>query len=422
MTKLTKFGIIIQEGDKMKEKKKTKNKANPFIWAFYTFCSKVFLWFKHHIKYNRKVFKKRNKKQGCLVIYNHASNKDHFFSTASFNYTRVNYVITKHFYFNKTLRKVLTLVHAIPRDQFKSDLLSIKNIKKAVETKSVVAIAPAGQITVHGEMPYIDPAIVKLVKLCKVDVYALRIYGGYLAYPKWHKVKRNFPIKLEFVKVLNKEDLEELNDNEIYQKIINSINVCDRVLQKEHPHKIKGKALIEGLEKIIYYCPKCKSYHTFKSSGNIMTCQNCGNSIRMNKYGFLEPGTNDSIIFENESLWYNYEKELIKRQIIDGTFKIEATFKLKRNIKEEYLLEEVGEGTLVLTKDSFYYDGTINNEVVHKEFALNSLIQLPFDVGTRIDIPDSEGTFEFRSLHDDATVIQYVQAIDVMRELRLSKE
>ena len=62
-------------------------------------------------------------------------------------------------------------------------------------------------------MPYIDPAIVKLVKLCKVDVYALRIYGGYLAYPKWHKVKRNFPIKSEFVKVLNKEDLEELNDN-----------------------------------------------------------------------------------------------------------------------------------------------------------------------------------------------------------------
>ncbi len=401
-----------------KNKKKNRIKGNLFAWLFYTFCSRIFLFFKHHIKYNRKVFKKRNKKEGCLVIYNHMSNMDHFVTTSSFKYRRANYVITKHFYFNKTLRKILDCVCAIPREQFKSDLISIRKMKKVIDKKGIVAIAPAGQISVHGELIYIDKAIVKLIRFCKADVYALQLHGDYLAYPKWRRTKRNYPLSSEFVKVFEKTDLEKLTDDEIYEKTIKSLDVSDHEYQKRHLHKIKGKALIEGLEAITYYCPKCKSKHTFKTEGNLMTCQKCGNQIKMNQYGFLEPASSDCVMFASEYLWYEYEKLLIKDAILKGMLHIEGHYKLMRNINDPWILEEVGSGKVVLTNNEFYYDGMINNEHVRKNFNLEQIFQLPFGVAKRFDVPDEEGTFEFRPIDNPNQVIEYVQAIDVMREIK----
>lgn len=401
------------------KKKKTKFKANIFIWWFYTIVSKIYLLFKGSLKTKNKVFKKRNKKEGCLVLYNHTSNKDHFITTAAFNYTRVNYVITKHFYFNKTLRPILQVVKTIPRDQFKSDLLSIKNIKKAIDNKGVVAIAPAGQITIHGDMLYIDRAIVKLVRLCKCDVYSLRIYGGYLAFPKWRQTKRRFPVSTEFVKVFSKDEIALLTDDEIYNRVVLSIDVKDRNMQLEKPRKIKGKNIIKGLDNVLYYCPNCKSKYTTTTDGNIMTCSKCNNKVRMNEYGFLEPVGTETVMFENEYEWYKYQKDLIKKEIVSGSYHLEGKYELYRETNEEWKIEKVGEGKLVLTNDEFYYEGTINGEEVVKKFALDHLLQLPFDVAKRFDVPDDDGKFEFRPLENNKQVMEFVQAIDAMREIRI---
>jgi len=398
--------------------KKQTNKPNIFAWWFYTFCSRIMLLFKNHIKYDRLAFKKRNKKEGCLVIYNHQSNQDHFVTTASFKYTRTNYVITKHFYFNKTLRKVLSIVKAIPRDQFKSDLVSIKKMKKVVDESGIVSIAPAGQITVNGQMPYIDKAICKLAKFLKVDVYALQMYGTYLACPKWGKNKRRFPIKTKFVKVLSKEDLSVLSDDEIYEKLIQSININDRAIQKQTPKKIKGKNLIEGLEQIIYYCPKCKSKHTMITSGNTMLCTACGNKVIMNRFGFLEKGSSDSVIYDDEAKWYHAEKELIKKEILDGSFYLEEEFTLYKDLGSEFKLSYLGTGRLVLKSDSFYFEGSNDTEKFRIDFPINNLIQLPFDLKGRLDIPSTDGTYQFRPTSTINHIIEYVQAIDVMREER----
>lgn len=403
-------------------KEKKALRANIFIWILYTILAKIFLFFKHHFRSKKKVFKKRDKKTGCVVLYNHCSNRDHIITTAALDFKRTNYVITKHFYFNSTLNKLLHLVRAIPREQFKSDMVSIRQIKKAIENKNIVSIAPAGQVSVNGDVPYIDRATIKLLKFCKADVYTIQIHGNYLAYPKWRRSKRNFPIYTEFVDVLKKEELMTLTDDEIYERVVDSLNVNDRAMQKLKPHKIKGKALAEGLETILYYCPKCGHKYQYVSLGNEFSCQHCHNTVIMNKYGFLEGKGNDYVIFENEAEWYNYEKALLREQILKGELNLQNQFKLLRNIDEEWRLDEVGDGTLVLTNQEFYYEGTIKGEKVKKHFALDTMIQLPFSPGHHLDVPDDDGTFEFLPITNPNMVIEYVQAIDVMREIRLSKD
>ena len=183
-----------------------KVKPNPLAWFIYVTGSKIYMSKRNKVIIDRTVFKNRNKKEGCIVLYNHSSNKDHFVTTLSFGFTRVAYVTTSHFYYSKKLSFVLKLARAIPKEQFKSDVSTIKKIKRALNKKVPVAIAPTGQITVHGDALYFDPSIVKLLKMCKVDVYAIRMHGNYYAYPKWRKYYRDVPIHSEFVKVIDKRN------------------------------------------------------------------------------------------------------------------------------------------------------------------------------------------------------------------------
>lgn len=403
-----------------KKDKNTKTKPNPIAWFIYSVASRIIMFFKNGVKYDTKAFKNRNKKRGCIVLYNHASKKDHFITSAAFGMTRVNYVISNHFYYKSFLRTVLTWVRAIPREQFKSDLISIRKIKKVIDNKGVICIAPAGQMTIDGSVPYIDRAIVKLIKFCKADVYTCQMHGTYLAYPKWRKNERKYPISAKFYKVMDMEEVVTLSEDEIYDRSVKAIDVYDLREQKQNPVKIKGENLIEGLEQIIYYCPKCKSKHTIITKGNTMTCTRCNNTVQMNQYGILEPIGHDCVMFQNEAEWYRFEKDVIKEEVLKGNYHLEGNFTLTCNIKEsEWELEEVGQGKVVLTNDELYYEGTFKGEIVLKKFPLEKLIQLPFDAGVRFDIPNDEGTFQFRPIDTPAKVTEFVQAIDVMRELRI---
>ena len=73
-------------------KKNEKIKPSIIAWLIYSIGSRIYMFFKNRIKVNRKIFKKRNKKEGCIVIYNHASNQDHFLTTIGFGLTRASYV------------------------------------------------------------------------------------------------------------------------------------------------------------------------------------------------------------------------------------------------------------------------------------------------------------------------------------------
>lgn len=404
-----------------KNKKKKENVAPSRLgWFIYVTFGRIYMLFKNKVKVNKKVFKKRNKKEGCIVIYNHASNKDHFFTTFSFGYTRAVYVVSSHFFFSKKLSRLLKWVKAVPKEQFKADIGAIKKIKRALQQGLPVAIAPAGQITVHGDALLIDPSIIKLIKMCKVDVYAIQIHGNYFAYPKWRKYRRKSPIHTEFVKVFDKNELDNITDEEAYKRTCDAIYVNDRKEIKRFKYDLKAEALIEGLENVLYQCPKCGKKYQMVSHKDTMECESCGYSVMMNKQGLLESPNNTNLIMKNETDWYKWEQNNMIRAIQDGTFYLEGKFKLFHNLFEEYVLDEVGSGKVVLTTDELYYEGSFDGTNIKKNFKLERLSQLPFEVYSHFDIPDDDGCFEFKPADGEkySTIIEFVQAIDMMSQMR----
>lgn len=379
----------------MKKKKKENLKPNGFAWLIYRTYSFIAMKLKFNVKYDRSEFNNRNKKEGCVVLYNHACNYDHFISTAFFKRTKVNYVISNRFMFNPLIRFVLTLAKAIHRDQFKNDTTSILKMKRVIERGGVIAIAPAGQVSIHGDMPYINPVIVKLLKMCKADVYTLQTSGSYLAAPKWGLSKRKYPISVKCVKTLSKEEVKNLDTDTLYNKVISDLNVNDRINQKALNIEIKGKNLSSGLENILFMCPKCNSKYTFVSNENSLKCKCCDNTVIYNKYGFLEKAHETDVLFENEALWCYYQKEQIMTQIKAKTYTLESIVSFYSNPNKEFKLKLVGRGKLIFDGNSLKYVGTYLDEEIVKEFNLNILTQFPFSPNVRFNIPDEEGMKEF---------------------------
>ncbi len=397
-------------------------KTNYLYWFIYNTASKIIMALKNGYKCDRKEFKVNSNKEGCLLIYNHVSNMDHFASTAAVS-RHIQYVISKYFYFNKFLSHFLNGVCALPKDQFSADMASIKLMKRAIENKKMVAIAPAGQITVHGGMIFIDPAIVKLVRLCKANVFAIQIRGNYLSYPKWSTAKRKAKVRTKFVTVIKKEDIATLSDEEIYQRICDSINVHDIKEQDVNKIKIRSKARAAGIENILYVCPKCRSEYKIVSEKHHFWCTECNNKVYFNEYGVMESASVNNVRFVNEEEWYKWETNLLYKQIEKGTLHLERDCTLYRNINEPWKMEEFAKGKIILTNDVFYFEGidTLGNQY-HKEFNLERIFQLPWKPNVHFEITgDEEGKFKVMCDKQPNAVVEFVQAIDALRVYKNKK-
>ena len=402
------------------KKNKEKVRSSLFIMIIFSLVSKIYLSLFYKVKFNRKALKEQ--KRGCILIYNHYSDKDHYLISAATNCRRINYVLSGRFFFNKFLTAILNSAKSIKKDQFKPDLVAIRKIKKVLEQNGIIAIAPAGQISVNGAPIYISPAIVKLIRMCKSDVLALKIQGGHLSFPKWRLTKRKCRMNVTFSKVLNYEDIDSFTDDEIYNKVFESISVHEYEDQLTMKRVIKGKNIISGLENELIKCPNCGEYYTNVTEKNMMKCTNCGNTVVMDKYGLLNPLSEKDVCFKNEVDWYEYQKQALKKELDDPNFKFSAKVKMTSNLAKVDKKEYVGDGVLTLTKDRFYYEGKFLGEDYLKEFNYNQLVQLPFSIAPLnkqyVEVPDSEAVFSFTPIEQTKVITRFVQYIDIINENR----
>ena len=401
----------------MKEKKRKERKVKmPLIIDFiFTFASKLYLRLFYKVKIDRTVLKKQ--KRGCLLIYNHYSNKDHYVLKASTNYRRVTFVLASTYFFSPILNRILTWARAISKDQFKPDISAIRNMRKALDLNQIVAIAPAGQTTIDGNSPFISRAIVKFIRMGRVDVLAFQERGVYLTFPKWRRSKRKCQMSTRFVKVIEKEEIEQLSDDEIYQRVCDALDIREYEEQLTLKRVIKGKNLTSGLEYTLTRCPKCGMEHVMVARDNHLECLKCGYSLYMDKYGLLHSSDNSVKAFKNIPEYYAWQKKIIGMEVINGRT-LETKVKILSNMFSPNSFEDIGEGIVILSKDQLALKGIIHNQEYYKEFHLEMIPQLPFDPGRRFEIPNEDCVF--RLIPDNPKdVIDFVQVVDYFNDERI---
>ena len=285
--------------------KKGKNKfktPNIFIYGIFRLLCRIIAKFKFNLKIEKNEIKKL--KGPYVVIANHESVID-FINMTCATKQRITFVLSNSFYYSLKIHKLIKMVGVIAKQQFQTNPSDLKKMKEAISAKRPLVIYPAGLMTANGVATPIPEATGKFIKWLGVDVYVAKTEGSYLTNPKWGKGFRKGKITLNITKFLSKEELKEKNPEQLQKLICDTLYYDAYKNQETNLVKYKNGNNINGLENVLYWCPKCnKQFTNVIINNNSIKCEHCGNEVYADEYGFLYPKTENDVCFKHPSDWY----------------------------------------------------------------------------------------------------------------------
>jgi len=341
---------------------------------------------RHKAKYDRSGLE--GVEAPYVVLSNHCSVNDWYLVGEAFLPERLNFVVTRHFYSNPLLEPLFWRVGAIPKDQFTPDVGTIKDILTAAKAGGNVMIFPEGRMTPHGRTETIEKSTVKLLKKLKMPVMALHMDGAYLTRPKWSKVDRKGRVDIKTTLLFTPRQLKEMSDDELYDRMKEVLTTDDFAWQKENRVRFRGGKFAEGLENLLYACPKCGGMLTTVTKGNKIECCACGNGAKLNNYYEFEKLSQDCVIPENIADWFDLLKKKETEAILsDENFEMRSHVVIRRPYRKKLeWLSEVGDGTLILNRNGLRFEGTQDGQPFELEVPTASMPALAFGCNQHVTL------------------------------------
>jgi 1-acyl-sn-glycerol-3-phosphate acyltransferase len=336
----------------------------------------------------------RGKKGPFLVLGNHTSPIDFLFFSGCVFPKPLNYVVAQNMYYRNFYHMILTMFHTIPKQQFAADYNCIKQIKRYLDNKTSVLIFPEGRVTPDGTTGYIAPSIGKLVKWLGYPVISGITKGGYVSNPKWGR-KRTSKVRLKMEEILSKEDIAKMSADEIATFITEKLQYNDNLSQIEDGRRINGYRIAEGLECLLYKCPKCGAECENVTELKELSCKVCGNSVSYNNEGTITANKEGDVAFERIDLWFSYQRDCVKKEVGEDGFELSDKVKLCMINEKEHLFNEVGVGIVRLNKDGIFYSGSKDGETFEISFALDNLPTVAYRIGYDFEVTERGVIYRF---------------------------
>jgi len=279
-----------------------------FKESFLNFILRTYLFanFKFNYSFDPNFDPKRT--DPYLLLGNHSSLIDGLYTSIPlYSYP---FPVINVFMYNKPLMKfVLTkLIHSIPKRKGQSDIATIRSIFDTIKNQNRgVMLFPEGNASYFGKESEIPYSTAKLIKKLKLDVVICLANGGYLSNPRWS----DRPVKggtydVHYYTLLTAAELEKIDQDELYHKIVEALRFNDFEYNRIHRHKYSQAHRAEGLERFVYACPNCGNTQSIYTKKNRIYCKHCGKIAEFNEYSFLE-----GLPFDNLIDWDRFQKPLI---------------------------------------------------------------------------------------------------------------
>lgn len=389
-------------------------RPNAFLYYSVVFWAGLFFRCFLGLRVDRSAIK--GLKPPFFVLAGHASWLDFLTVAIALYPHRMNYMAAYNFFRNPVLKPLMGLMGVIPKNQFTSDNQAILKTKFVIGCGGIVALFPHGCLSNEGRPGgFAAPSIAKLLKAFKIPVVAVHINGGYLTRPRWTKRIRRGRMDATVTRILNSEELNTLSADDIYRRVLSSIDFDDYKWQRENKVTFRGNHLAEGAELVLYKCPKCLAEFTLRSKGNKLFCLNCDNEALLNNKLFFEPGKEGSIVFDGFDHWYDFQQKSLLTEILDPDFKITTSTALLWNEPGKYGYQEMGHGKLSLTRKVLIYEGNVFDRMDTLCFEMKDILMVPYAAGEYFEI--ARGSDIRRFVPDDVRMMmKWVLAIRLIRD------
>ena len=258
-------------------------------------------------KYHVNVTPYKDRKEQCLILFNHQTAYDQFFVSLCFK-KPIYFVASEDLFSMGFVSKLLNyLVAPIPIKKQTTDPRAVMNCIKVAKEGGSIALAPEGNRTYSGKTEYINPAIVSLIKHLKLPVCFFRIEGGYGVHPRWSDKTRKGQMNSYVSKTLRYDDYKDLSNQEFYEIIKKELYVDETEILGEY----HSKNLAEGLERAVYVCPYCGFSH-FITLKDVICCEKCKKTVRYMPNKTLKP-IQGEFPFKYFKDWYEYQSAFVRK-------------------------------------------------------------------------------------------------------------
>jgi 1-acyl-sn-glycerol-3-phosphate acyltransferase len=396
--------------------KKTPRVSKPNAFLYYSVGLAAGLYFRWFLGLKADRSDIKGIKPPFFVLAGHGSWLDFLIVAIALFPHRINYMAAYNFFRDPVLKFLLGWMGAIPKNQFTSDNPALLKTKAVIEGNGIVGIFPHGCLSNEGRPGgFAAPSIAKLLKAFKVPVVAVQINGGYLSRPRWTTRIRKGRMDATVTRIFTSEELNSLTADEIYTRVLRFTDFDDYQWQRKNKVTFRGKHLAEGAEGVLYKCPRCLAEFTLRSKGNKLFCISCHNEALLNNQLFFEPGSEDSLVFDGFDNWYDFQKKSLSTEIQDPCFRMAAPTTLQWNEPGKYGYQEMGHGTVSLSREAVIYEGTVFDRMTTLTFDLKDIVMVPYAAGEYFEI--ANGTDIRRFVPDDVRVMmKWVLAIRLIRD------
>lgn len=346
------------------KKLKKPIKPNIFWRTLIKVISAVSLKFVH-FKYNKDIQKQISKKEPSLILMNHSSFVD-LQIAEHILYPRVfNIVCTNDGFVGKNW--LLRQIGCINTPKFIVDQTLVRKLLSQVKKKSSILMYPEASYSFDGTMTPLPYSLPKLVRLLKIDVVTIITNGAFLIQPLYNELKkRKVDISAKVKVIIKKEEIDNLSDEDIYNRINTEFSFDNFSIQQQNKIKITEPFRAEGLNKVLYKCPHCMTEGKMTTSGTKINCNKCNVTYELDEYGYLN-AINAETIFNHIPDWYKWEREKVKEELVNNTYQLDVDCDIYMMI-DTYKLYNIGSGHLVHNNEGF----TLTNDK-DLDFKLNPL-------------------------------------------------
>lgn len=298
---------------------------------------------------------RRKEKEPCLVLMNHSSFIDLEIAEKLWFPDPLQIVCTSDGFVGKEM--LMRMIGCIPTQKFVTDLVLIKDIKYALtKLKSSVLMYPEASYSFDGTATPLPDSLGKLIKKLKVPVVMISTEGAFSRDPLYNMLQlRKVNIHAAMTYLLSPEEIENMSVEKINEILAGQFSFDHFKWQQDNRVKISEPFRADGLNRVLYKCPSCNTEGKMLGKGVALKCENCDTAYELDEYGKLVC-TNGDGKFSHIPDWYRWERECVKNELENGSYKLETPVDICMMVDRKCIYK-VGEGVLKHTPEGFTLTG-----------------------------------------------------------------
>lgn len=304
----------------------------------------------------RKIgMEKLGKGEPCLILMNHSSFIDLKIASTILFPRPFNIVCTADAFIGKNW--LMRLIGCIPTRKFVTDAKLVRDMVYALkELKSSVLMFPEAGYSFDGTATTLPDSLGRCLKILGVPVVIIRTYGAFARDPLYNGLRlRKVKVSADMEYVLSPQDIAEKSSEELNEIVRKGFDFDNFRWQQENEIRIKEPFRAQGLNRVLYKCPHCKTEGKMLGKGTKLICQACGKEYVLTELGYMKALEGDTE-FAHIPDWFRWQRDCVREEIVKGTYSLDVSVDICMLVNTKCIYR-VGEGRLIHTVEGFTLSG-----------------------------------------------------------------